>query len=248
MAVTRVNHIDLVERDGIRHVRVVRHRTADAPMRIANAIMRRRSVPVQMLELEAWASREAEMAQLSGGSARVCGRAIERPWSRGTTLGLMLQQPSSVLASKLAACEAASRALRRLHTGDRGRTSHGDATVWNVAYDEATDRASWFDFDLAHDDSSPPVARQADDLRALAYSAAVVVDDAHLFEVLQCVAEGYGDRMTWDELARLNREDLSGDPVHLAQSWGCRRRRERCHDMVATLDTLILVHSGSPVR
>jgi hypothetical protein len=98
-------------------------------------------------------------------------------------------QPGVVLATLLAsgcdepaaleACEAALRALARLHSqvitlpdGSTRPFSHGDATVANVTYDAAQGRAWWFDFETMSAPHRSVPWRQADDLRALLFSSA----------------------------------------------------------------------------
>jgi hypothetical protein len=63
---------------------------------------------------------------------------------------------------------AAAREFRRAHQLHSdyfaGPWSHGDATMSNVLYDEATDKARLIDFETVHDKSLPAAVRHADDL------------------------------------------------------------------------------------
>jgi hypothetical protein len=63
---------------------------------------------------------------------------------------------------------AAAREFRRAHKLHSehfgGPWSHGDATMSNVLYDAATDRARLIDFETVHDKSLPAPVRHADDL------------------------------------------------------------------------------------
>src|SRR5256885_14341684 len=63
---------------------------------------------------------------------------------------------------------AAAREFRRAHQLDSdyfgGPWSHGDATMANVIYEDATDKARLIDFETVHDKSLPAPARHADDL------------------------------------------------------------------------------------
>jgi hypothetical protein len=64
--------------------------------------------------------------------------------------------------------EAAGREYRRAHRMNvaqfRGGWSHGDASMPNVIYDEASGRARLIDFEMMHERSWPARARHADDL------------------------------------------------------------------------------------
>lgn len=65
--------------------------------------------------------------------------------------------------------EAAAREFKRAHAlpsdeYDDGLWSHGDATMGNVIYDDATGRARLIDFEILHRRNWPAVKRHADDL------------------------------------------------------------------------------------
>jgi len=63
---------------------------------------------------------------------------------------------------------AAGREYRRAHSMHSdyygGGWSHGDASMSNVIYDEASDQAHLIDFEIVHDRTLPAEVRQADDL------------------------------------------------------------------------------------
>ena len=64
--------------------------------------------------------------------------------------------------------QAAGKEIYRAHQfwSDQlsGRWSHGDASMPNVIFEEASGRARLIDFEIRHDESLPAVTRQADDL------------------------------------------------------------------------------------
>jgi hypothetical protein len=69
---------------------------------------------------------------------------------------------------------AAAREFRRAHSMpsdrfDDGLWSHGDATMANVIYDPATDRARLIDFEIQHRRDWPAVKRHADDLAVILF-------------------------------------------------------------------------------
>jgi glycosyltransferase involved in cell wall biosynthesis len=136
---------------------------------------------------------------------------------------------------RLRALATASHAMRGLHQidmalydGTAGRFSHGDATLKNVMYDPVSARARWFDFDTVHDPSEPPLARQADDIRALLYSALESFFDVPVSVLLETIEAAYDDRAVWDHLRVLHaRKALHTSTYHLAQaSPGADRRGE----------------------
>ncbi|AMV36345.1 hypothetical protein [Planctomyces sp. SH-PL62] len=130
------------------------------------------------------------------------------------------------LRERLHAIATAVRALKQLHEietrlldGEIGRLSHGDATLRNVVYDRDSSRARWFDFDTVHEPSSPPIARRADDLRAVLHSALEAVRDATVSDLFETVRAAYDERAVWDHVrGLLARGSLHASPFHLAQA------------------------------
>jgi hypothetical protein len=145
---------------------------------------------------------------------------------------------------RLRALATASHALLELHRidmplydGTRGRFSHGDATLRNVIYDLASDRAYWFDFDTVHDPSEAPIGRHADDLRAVLYSALETFADLPVSDIFETVTSAYDDRAIWDHLrVRLTRRLLHNSPFHHAQAAPLVGRREELERLLCGQD------------
>lgn len=103
--------------------------------------------------------------------------------------------------------------------------SHADATVTNVMVDWQEQRATWFDFDLRHDLTTAAELRQADDLRAFLYSAAISSPWRDLEEVVQVVQEEYSTPAVWRALRNQVADDrLQLDWFHWSQLVRCQGR------------------------
>ncbi len=143
----------------------------------------------------------------------------------GRQLAALLLAPEASIREKMDGLTWAADGLRRLHGCDIIRStatiplSHGDATVQNVLVDQATQRVYWIDFDTRHDLRTTVVWRQADDLRALCFSAASVLPAEHHHDAVAVILSGYGRQeivrmlQTWSRQAWLSR-----DLYHRAQA------------------------------
>lgn len=152
------------------------------------------------------------------------GGALEVPARPGAPLAQLLAAAPGAPGA-LAACEAALDALADLHRrtvllpgGEAVRLTHGDARVANVTYDAASCTAYWFDFETVAP-HRPLAWRQADDLRALIYSAAAIIGPARGACLARRAAAHYAGSPVPAQLrgiiAELRRRP---DPLHLAQT------------------------------
>src|SRR5579884_452068 len=101
---------------------------------------------------------------------------------------------------------AAGREFRRAHAiwSDEfgGPWSHGDASMTNVIYDPAPDRAWLIDFEIVHDKRLPPVARHADDLLSFLCDLVGFVPERRWMPYALAFLGSYGDPPVLDELRR----------------------------------------------
>jgi hypothetical protein len=82
--------------------------------------------------------------------------------------------------------------------------SHGDATARNVLCDVARGRATWIDFETLHDPSRTVAWRQADDLRALLWSAAEATGGEGYCALCAAILDIVSEPALLSELARLS--------------------------------------------
>ena len=151
----------------------------------------------------------------------------------GVTVARYLADQRHSPADRLLALAASSRALHALHRveiacpGDElPGVSHGDATLRNVHYDPESRQAYWFDFDTSHLPSVPPIARHADDLRALLYSALEAGNDLPVADLYHAIRRAYTDARPWNQLhAHLRSRPLHHTPFHFAQANPSHDRR-----------------------
>jgi hypothetical protein len=94
--------------------------------------------------------------------------------------------------------------------------SHADATARNVLCDVAGGRATWIDFETLHDPCQTVAWRQADDLRALIWSAAETTGADAYGSLCAAILDSVSDAAVLGELARVA---AGGRPnvYHLAQ-------------------------------
>lgn len=244
MAATHLNHITLVQERGAAWV--IKRRRWPAPLLIllGNRVTRRRRPVVIALQSRAWRAWEARLHPLVNGLAVTTAPrgGIRILLAPGEPLQAILASPSCTLAEKLMAFGAATRALRELHAirlEDREvPLSHGDATARNVVYDCQTGRAAWFDFEMVHDLAAAAALRQADDLRALYFSAAPHLAPAHLPRFAEALLQAHGGAPALAELHRLiATARLDWDLYHLAQTLAPSSQRRAAHEaLLAALE------------
>jgi hypothetical protein len=167
-----------------------------------NWYLRWLSAGVHILPTKHWLDWESQMhAELSGLNVRRAGRRrLLLPRIAGERLAAILSSPVLDLSHKDRAIRLATAALVQAHQhcvlwpdGVSRPFSHGDATARNVLCDVASGRATWIDFETLHDPSRTVAWRQADDLRALIWSAAETTDadayDVLCAAILNCVSD-----------------------------------------------------------
>lgn len=184
--------------------------------------------PFIILAQPDWYAREQAIhRQVYGEDIRIDANGYLVMHARpGEQLATFLDNPNYDQQAKFQSLVRAIEALWNLHqrilgerSGEYRLFSHADAIVDNVTYDQTTDTAWWFDFETTHRADCPLAWRRADDLRALAYSAAAhlpVLAIAHLAEL---VVSTYPDQHALYELAGIARtlQDCPG-VVHLGQT------------------------------
>ncbi len=112
---------------------------------------------------------------------------------------------------------AAGREYRRAHAlpiGKLGAWSHGDASMTNVIYDAAADRARLIDFEITHDRSLPAVERHADDLLVFLLDLIARVDGRHWLAFSIAFLRAYNNAAVVDEL-----KNRLAAPTGLALVW-----------------------------
>ena len=117
---------------------------------------------------------------------------------------------------------AAATEFRRAHAfwcdEFRGRWSHGDASITNVIYDAANNRARLIDFEIYHEKSLSTAARQADDLLVFLLDLVGTVSTRHWMPFATTFLAAYGDV---EVIAQLRKQlDLPGGLAWIW--WGVR--------------------------
>ncbi len=177
-----------------------------------NLILRCRRAPVFVLSKSDWHDREQ---QLTNAKSTHAGLLIDR--LDGVPLSEYLANEDSA-EEKLAAVSTAMRSLFDFHL--RFDQSHGDASSTNVMIHEFEGHlsATWFDFDVAHDESVPEVIRRADDLRALLYTSKPWLKNEEFVTLFPEWNSFYADDDVWNELLETMSKPLQHcDIFHLAQ-------------------------------
>lgn len=185
-----LNHVELDDAG------VSKRRRRIAPAALVNLSLDLLGTGVRFLDGAAWIAWERALhAATTGAVVEERGGALWVQRLPGEPLSLALPRMDAAAAG--AALRAAFAALGRLHAvtvrwadGVERTVSHADAMSRNVFWDEASRAAAWFDFETQHRPEWPAPARRADDLRALAFSAALHADPA----VVAAAVDAYPDR------------------------------------------------------
>jgi hypothetical protein len=202
-----------------------RMRWAGGLLRLGNAYLRIQRMPVRILPLGEWLQWERQVADVLGREARISpdGTGLETPFLTGETLAEILGGPWPP-PDKLLALQLAARALRLLHLKSVRRSeseswvlSHGDATCHNVVVNLSAASADWIDFDLRHAWECPAIERQADDLRALAFSSAACLPAALHANCVNQTLAGYGEPRVAAQLKKWLGDRLCPAVFQLAQ-------------------------------
>lgn len=187
---------------------VIKRRTLVGTLMVpaANWYLRFLDAGVAILKRGDWLRREERIRNLSDVDDTVAPLASLPSASRiclvtkrlaGTTLSELLRNNTRSYELKLHLLKAALRSLAQLHSrmilwgdGESRPLSHGDATVHNVIVAPQSSRAQWLDFETSHDPRMATMNRQADDIRALLFSAAAYIPAQYLTQ-FTAVLEAY---------------------------------------------------------
>lgn len=143
----------------------------------------------------------------------------------GRPLASILASGNYAAEVKLQGVELAIHALQVLHQqrvtwpdGQERPFSHADATVKNVLIDLDAGTGYWIDFETLHDSKAPASWRQADDLRALLYSAARYLERSLLDDVCRRIVHACRGSPAVHELSAMIRAGQQRpNAYHLAQ-------------------------------
>lgn len=181
---------------------------------------------LKCLSLSDWQKWEAQAWHLfNAHELKFIRNGIVMPALKGAKLGAILSSTADDKI-KLQALRAAVEALRRSHAtivtwpdAAERPFSHADTHAGNVFYDPASQRATWFDFELIHDPSMPAETRHADDLRALSFSAAAKAPDSLWPAMAETVVNAIGSVQVLSELHDLSRRICANPTMaHVAQA------------------------------
>ena len=190
-----------------------------------NWYLRWLSTSVSILPTRQWLDWECRLhAELSGVIGQLAGRRhLLLPRIEGEELAAILSSPAKDLLHKDRALRLAAAALVQAHRhsvlwpdGVSRPFSHADATARNVICEVAGGHATWIDFETLHDPRQTVAWRQADDLRALIWSAAETTGADAYGAICAAILDSVSDAAVLSELARVA---ASGRPnvYHLAQ-------------------------------
>jgi hypothetical protein len=183
---------------------------------------------VRGLEFSEWKAWETEVwKNLYARELTTIKRGLLFPILPGEPLSKRLSSELLDLNRKLSLIAAAAQSLRQAHQmsmawpdGSTRNFSHSDAHVGNVLCAQNGNHAHWFDFETIHHPDLPCAWRHADDLRALAYSAAALLDEQVWRGLGRCLVHNYPDPAVLEQLARLAGDiaNASPDLLHYSQA------------------------------
>jgi hypothetical protein len=218
-----LNDVQAVEEGGARYYLKSRRRSAALLLGPGNHYLRLLDAGVTVLDDDAAAAWTRKIYAAAYGlyvPEDAQGR-LQIPAAPGRTLAGILGDAGVPLAAKIDAAALAAAALHHLHgvEVDGAPLSHGDATANNVGCDIEAAQAQWFDFDTRHDAERPASWRRADDLRALAGSAACGLPEEALPELGRALIRAYPEPATLSELGRqITAQAGKLNAYHLAQA------------------------------
>ena len=210
----------------------------------ANWYLRWLSTGVSILPTRQWLDWECRLhAELSGLIAHRAGRRhLLLPQIEGEVLAAILSSPAKDVQHKDRALRLAAAALVQAHQhsvlcpdGAFRPFSHGDATARNVICEVGGGRATWIDFETIHDPRHTVAWRQADDLRALIWSAAETTGADAYGAICHAILDSVSDAAILSELGRVA---ASGWPnvYHFAQgSLSLVQHRRLCNVLALAL-------------
>jgi len=224
----RLNSLRIDRVDGCFFIAKGRRWYAPLLIAVGNAYLRQIGLSARVLTNQAWRQWECEVYRRAYGSVLLADKQdrVQIPLWRGRVLANFLAAPMHPASLKLQAVRLAAAALHRLHQlsvrwpdGRQRPFSHGDATVRNVIVTRKLDQATWFDFDMAHDETQPATWRHADDLRAMIFSAAKWFPEEIYADLVQSVLTSYADPAVSEPLsAAIIQSRDRPNSFHLAQS------------------------------
>jgi hypothetical protein len=236
-----VNHIHI---DSERSHSIIKTRSIWnwIPLTIGNFVFRFRVPAIRVLPTWEWIEWESAVNSAMRQKSERIKSGVRTEKLPGEPLGKLLKQTRYSEQQKRGWVELACRALVSLHEIRVGSSllSHADASVSNVMIVRADGQSSevgqvragqsatWFDFDLRHDLTAASIDRQADDLRALIFTALVCCQWNDVQSLIDGLKLAYANSEVWAALKQvLANRKLDCDVFHLAQLR--RANRSRAH-------------------
>lgn len=224
-------HIDLGQSNSIIKTRSIWNWI---PVTIGNIVFRFRDPAIRVLPTSEWIEWELAIHSRMGQKCERIRSGIRNAKLPGEPLDKLLKQTQYSEQQKRGWVELACRELASLHRIrlEPGNVimSHADASVSNVMIVQADGRSSeetqasarpsatWFDFDLSHDLSVAMIERQADDLRALIFTALVCCRWNEVKSLIDGLKIAYASPEVWAALKQIvTGGKLDRDVFHLAQ-------------------------------
>ncbi len=222
MALCRLHHICYDDRAGDIIVVKSRRPGSRIAIRMGNYFLQYQKCDVEILATDKWIRWENavqnEMKQSDSGETAELYKGRPQAFNRrhisGSSLWDLLKKGRYSDDQKFSAVRWAFDSLGRLHrrqadwgSGIIQSVSHGDATAHNVIVNLDLQEANWIDFDIRHLPHLSDLDRRADDLRALAFSAAVGLPVSKFPPLAETVIASIHDR----RLLNRFRERLTND-------------------------------------
>jgi tRNA A-37 threonylcarbamoyl transferase component Bud32 len=199
---------------------------SDRLIAAGNGLMRIQGGLSECLRCREWIEWEISIAHLLDRDVRPLhhGMGITLPIIPGVSLAELLKSAAS-LDQKQHGIQLAGRALRDFHQQTvtacgivDWRLSHGDATCENVIIWGNDNRAAWIDFDMRHRIHVATLDRQADDLRALIWSSAAMLESTDFPDVVEFSCQGYSDPKVIGRMREMTHQTRRPTLFQLAQA------------------------------
>jgi hypothetical protein len=247
-----VNHIHI---DSERSHSIIKMRSMwnRIPVTIGSFVFRFRDPAIRVLPTREWIEWESAIQSAMGQKSERIKSGIRSEKLPGEPLAKLLKQTEYSEQQKRDWVVLACRELANLHQIrlDPGNVhlSHADASVSNVMIVRADGQSSevgqvragksatWFDFDLRHDLTAASIDRQADDLRALIFTALVCCRWNDVQSLIDGLKLAYANSEVWAALKQvLANRKLDCDVFHLAQLRRANRTRANWAKLVSIVD------------
>jgi len=199
---------------------------SDRLIAAGNGLMRIQGGLSECLRCREWIEWEISIAHLLDRDVRPLHHrtGITLPMIPGISLAELLKS-DVCMDHKRQGMQCAGQALRAFHqqTVTIGgvidwRVSHGDATCENVIIQGSDNRAAWIDFDMRHRLSVAAIDRHADDLRALIWSSAAMLEPTGFHEVVSSTCDGYSDPKVIGRMREMTHQTRRPTLFQLAQA------------------------------